>query len=69
MVLLLILFLLHFKEVLCFDFVETCDRMTDALFMIHNISLYAYTTREHGMKIEHLLASTKEELCINARIL
>lgn len=65
---LLLLFLLYCNEVYSFNFKETCNRMTDALFIIHNISLYASTTREYGMKIEHLLESTKEELCMNANI-
>ena len=66
---LLIMFSLCYNEVSGFNFKETCNRMTHALFIIHNISLYASTTREHGMKIEHLLASTKEDLCMNAGVL
>jgi len=69
MIRLLILFLLCNNIVYGFNFKETCNRMTDALFMIHNISLYASTTREYGMRIEHLLESTKEDLCMNAGIL
>lgn len=69
MIKLLFLFLLYSNRVSSFDFKESCNRITDALFIIHNISLYASTTREHGMKIEHLLASTKEDLCMNAGVL
>lgn len=61
----LILFLLYMNKISSFDFIETCNRMTDALSIIHNISLYESTTREYGMRIEHLLRSTKEDLCMN----
>ena len=40
-----------------------CTQLKDALFMIQNSSLYACTTRENGMHIDHLISDTMEKIC------
>ena len=40
-----------------------CTQLKDAFFIIHNSSLYACTTRENGMHIDHLISDTMEKIC------
>ena len=39
-----------------------CIRLKDALNLLHN-DLYMYATRELGMRIDHLISGTMEEMC------